>query len=151
MELTTMTKNAVRDYFALNGGWEPASEGDFPPKAVVAAIPYDRLNECYSIGKKGMADVVQWLAEDGLAMTSLPRKTCRFRIERLRWWDAQQHLPDHDSTVLVLLRDSRVCALRWAIGYFDLTARIWRDDNMNALCINDVVTYWCEPDGPPGA
>jgi hypothetical protein len=88
----------------------------------------------------------------GRGIAEAVRRQVKPRIERLRWWDAQNNPPNHESTVLVLLRDSRPFAQpRWTIGYFDLTARIWRDDDMNAFCINDVVTYWCEPDGPPGA
>ena len=75
--------------------------------------------------------------------------TSRPRIERLRWWDAQQNPPGHDSTVLVQLRDARPFAQpRWAAGYWDCNARIWRDDDMRAFPVDTVALYWCEPDGP---
>ena len=87
--------------------------------------------------------------DDGGAPLERP---VRPRIERLRWWDAQRRPPDHDSSVLVLLRDSRPFAQpRWSPGYWDKQARLWRDDDMKAFPIDTVALYWAEPDGPSGA
>ena len=76
----------------------------------------------------------------------------RPRVERLRWWDAQRSPPDHDNTVLVLLRDARPFSQPWwTTGYWDKRAELWRDDNMMAFAVETVALYWAEPDGPSGA
>lgn len=75
MRPTVMTMNAVRAYAEDKGFWRPADDEEWtkgPSKQVVASIPYLRLKDAYNIGKLGLADVVQWLAEDGLAMPGTP-------------------------------------------------------------------------------
>lgn len=86
------------------------------------------------------------------AVGSPVERRVRPRVERLRWWDAKRNPPEHDCSVLVLLRDARPFAQpRWTTGYWDKRAGLWRDDNMRAFAVDTVALYWAEPDGPSGA
>ena len=88
-------------------------------------------------------------SEPGQPLAVPLQRPVRPRIERLRWYDAQRMPPNSDRTVLVLLRDARPFSQpQWTPGYWDATARLWRDEDMRALPVDTVALYWSEPDGP---
>jgi hypothetical protein len=82
-----MTLNALSNCAAQHVGWVPnddAARIAWPPKALIATMPYETVKGAYSLGKLGLADVVKWLAEDGLAMPGTPDGTKRSQVSQSR-------------------------------------------------------------------
>ena len=73
--LTTMTTNALLglcDRDDMGFSCDPHGRPLPPPKHVVAQFEYATVRDAYSIGAKGLSDIVAWLAEDGLTLRASP-------------------------------------------------------------------------------
>lgn len=69
----TMTRNALhREYWCPNAM-------DMPTRSVVAAGGYERLKSTPNIGKRGRAEVIAWLAEEGLQFADAPDEAARLK------------------------------------------------------------------------
>lgn len=103
MKLTTMTRNAVSNCAEKHAGWGPGEDYSVwelgPPKPLVASIPYERMKRTPNLGKLGLADVVKWLAEDGLAMPGTPACTRRSQVSQARIEAAAELLRRHGYKV----------------------------------------------------
>jgi hypothetical protein len=98
-----MTMNALSNCAEEHGGFAPADYDAWlkgPPKALVAAIPYDTVKGAYNLGKLGLRDVVAWLDEDGLKMPGTPDGNKRGQVTQARLDAAVTLLQRHGYTVL---------------------------------------------------
>ena len=99
MKLTTMTLNALHCLVNRENVTEEEYK-DGPPKEVIANFTYERVRNQYSIGKLGLRDVIDWLAEDGLELRDMPEPGRRSNIPQSRLKAAEELLKRYDYTVI---------------------------------------------------
>ena len=72
MKLSIRALNAIWACAQYEKGIRPKNNDDFlagPPKDVIASIPYARVVDTPNLGKKSLAEVFEWLADDGLSIS----------------------------------------------------------------------------------